>query len=57
VRDDPDFPADVGDEVLYGGDHDWGAVEQWVKIVKMTRAPGTSDDLLLTVVRADTLSL
>jgi hypothetical protein len=46
---------DVGDEIPYVGDHDWGPVEVWVKIVKMTIAPESSLDVVATVVRTDTI--
>lgn len=43
---------DVGDEILYAGDHDWGPVDVWVKIVKLTVNPEESDDMIASVVRA-----
>ena len=46
---------DVGDEIAYVGDHDWGLIEVWVKIVKLTIQPETSDDVVATVVRTDTI--
>lgn len=44
---------DVGDEVLYSGDHDWGDVELWVKILSLEVRPETSDDIVARVIRAD----
>lgn len=46
---------DVGDVVVYSGDHEWGDVVIWMKIVKMTVTPDAGDDVVLTVVRADNL--
>lgn len=45
---------DVGDEVIYSGDHQWGDIAVWVKILKMTALP-ESGQVLVTVQRADTI--
>lgn len=45
---------DVGDEVIYSGEHRWGDVVIWVKIISMTLLP--SGKLQLGVVRADTIA-
>lgn len=58
ITDSPEAPFgsyDVGDEIPYVGDHDWGEVDVWVKIVKLTIQPDTSDDIIATVVRTDSL--
>lgn len=44
---------DVGDEVFYEGDHDWGTVGAYVKITKMTISPQSSEDIIATVERID----
>lgn len=46
---------DVGDEILYSGDHDWGPVDVWVKIIKLTISPDDGDNVIASVVRSDTL--
>lgn len=46
---------EVGDEVMYSGRHEWGNVALWVRIVSMTVNPDDGDDVVLSVVRADTL--
>jgi hypothetical protein len=58
IRNHPNAPLgsyDVGDEILYSGDHDWGPVDVWVKITKLTLRPDDGDDVTATVVRAGTL--
>lgn len=55
IADHPNAPLgsyDVGDEVSYGGDHAWGPVDVWVKIVKLTIRPAQSNAVIATVVRA-----
>lgn len=44
---------DVGDEVIYSGEHHWGDIVIWVKILTMTLLP--SGKIQLAVVRSDTL--
>lgn len=44
---------DVGDVVIYSGEHQWGDVVIWVKILTMTLLP--SGQMLLQVTRADTI--
>lgn len=44
---------DVGDEVIYSGEHRWGDVVIWVRILAMALLPGGK--MRLTVVRTDTL--
>lgn len=44
---------DVGDEIIYSGEHQWGDVVIWIRILSMTLL--SSGQMQLTVVRADTL--
>jgi hypothetical protein len=46
---------DVGDEILYSGDHEWGDIAIWVKITRMALSPNGGDDVTISVVRTDTL--
>lgn len=60
IRNHPNSPLgsyNVGDEILYMGDHDWGSVDVWVKIVELTINPEESDDVVASVVRTDRLSM
>lgn len=45
----------VGDEIMYSANSDWGKVAIWVRILTMTINPEDSDNVTLTVARADTL--
>lgn len=56
VTNHPNAPRgsyDVGDEVRYGGDHDWGEVDVWVTILKLTAQPESGDFLVASVIRSD----
>lgn len=44
---------DVGDEVIYSGEHRWGDVVIWVRILTITLLPGGK--MRLSVTRTDTL--
>lgn len=58
IRNHPNAPLgsyDVGDEIRYSGDHDWGTVDIWVTILKLTARPEEGDDLIATVTRSDTI--
>lgn len=56
VVDHPNAPLgsyDVGDEIPYGGDHDWGSVEIWGKVTKIALNPDAGNTAIVSIVRSD----
>lgn len=56
VVDHPNAPLgsyDVGDEIPYAGDHEWGSVDIWGKVTKIALNPDEGNTAVVSIIRSD----